>query len=185
MIERCRLCEASTLRFVFDLGVLPLGFPVALDEARSEKLWRERLAIYLCEQCGLAQTAHDLPPEQLITENLYASSVAQVVRTHDEKFVREVVQQLGLRRDTLILEIGCGDGALLRCFHRLGFNNLIGIEPAIHPSVAYPFPVIRGFFDTQVVQRLIHDGKQPDLIICNYVLELVPEIRTFSLTLQM
>lgn len=129
MIERCRLCEASILHFVFDLGVLPLGFPVALEEARSEKLWRERLAIYLCEQCGLAQTAHELPLEQLITENLYASSVAQVVRTHDEKFVREVVQQLGLRQDVLILEIGCGDGALLRCFHRSGFNNLMGSNP--------------------------------------------------------
>lgn len=184
MIERCRLCEASTLHFVFDLGVLPLGFPVALEEARSEKLWRERLVIHLCEQCGLAQTGRNVPPEQLITENLYASSVAQVVRTHDEKFVREVVQQLGLRKDTLILEIGCGDGVLLRCFHRWGFNNLIGIEPAIHPSVVYPFPVIRSFFNAQVVQRLIHDGKQPDLLICNYVLELVPEIRNFFANLR-
>ncbi len=178
-MKHCRLCQASALRFVFDLGILPLGFPVTLEEARSEALWRERLIIYLCEQCGLAQTKYNVPPEQLITENLYPSNVAQSVREHDERLVYKIEQQLKLHRDALIIEIGCGDGSLLRYFNQLGFSNLIGIEPAVHPSAVYPFPVIRSFLNEQVVRKLIHDGKQPDLIVCNYVLELVPDVQDF------
>lgn len=39
------------------------------------------------------------------------------------------ISKPGIAKDSAILDVGCGDGALLRGLYELGFSNLLGIDP--------------------------------------------------------
>lgn len=45
---------------------------------------------------------------------------------------------LGLRRDSRILDFGCGNGRLLQSLHYFGFTNLTGADAFIKDDILYP-----------------------------------------------
>jgi SAM-dependent methyltransferase len=178
MLTHCGLCGGGWFRKIADFGVLPLGFPIS--RAASEKaIWKERLELQLCQQCSLIQTTNKVPLDLLRSENLYNSQVARIVSEHNAHFVTAIPQQLGLKKDASILEIGCGDGSLLKRFQENGFANVLGLEPAVHSGHRYPFEVIPEFFNRASAQKLQARGRLPDLIISNYVIELIPNLEVF------
>lgn len=179
MINSCCLCGNQAFREVFELGTLPLGFPVESSKAGADQVWRQKLELVICQRCSLVQTVHKIPKEELVSENLYSSASSKLVSDHDEQFSSNIPSLLSLSKDSLILEIGCGDGSLLEKFRQKGFNNLIGIEPSVHPKKKYPFEVIVDFLNADVVRALSNGGKYPDCIIANYVIELVPDLDSF------
>lgn len=175
MLNSCCLCGNRTFEKVFELGTLPLGFPIEASKALTNQVWRQRLELVICNQCLLVQTVHKIPDEELVSENLYHSGTSKLVSDHDEQFSSKIPSMLSLSKDSLILEIGCGDGSLLEKFCQKGFNNVIGVEPSIHKK-EYPFEVIVDFFNANAVKNLRNSGKYPDCIIANYVIELVPDL---------
>lgn len=179
MLNSCRLCGNRTFEKVFELGTLPLGFPIEPSNALTNQVWRQKLELAICNQCYLVQTVHKVSKEKLLSENLYLSESSKLVSDHDEQFSSDIPHLLSLSKDSLILEIGCGDGSLLERFYQKGFNSLIGIEPLIHPKKEYPFEVIVDSFSAKVVRTLKSRGEHPNCIIANYVVELVPDLDLF------
>jgi SAM-dependent methyltransferase len=161
---------------VFELGTLPLGFPIEPSKALANQVWRQKLELVICKRCYLVQTVHKIPKEELVSENLYSSSSSKLVSDHDEQFSSNIPSLLSLSKDSLILEIGCGDGSLLEKFYQKGFSNLIGIEPSAHSEKGYPFEVITDFLNADVVRVLSNRGKYPDCIIAKHVIDLVPDL---------
>lgn len=179
MLNPCCLCGNQTLEEVFELGTLPLGSPIEASEALVNQVWREELEFVICDQCCLVQTIHTIPDEKLVSENLYPSDSSKLVSDHDEQFSSTIPSLLSLSKDSLILEIGCGDGSLLRRLCQKGFTNLVGVDHSIHSKKEYPFEVIADFFNADVVRILMNSGRYPNCIIANYILELVPDLDLF------
>jgi len=125
------------------------------------------------------QTAERIPDDKFVSENLYLSEQSKLVRDHDERFSSEIPSLLALSKDSLILEIGCGDGFLLKKFRQKGFKNLIGVEPSIHVKKEYASEIIVDFFNADVVKRFKERGIHPDCVIANYVVELIPDLDAF------
>lgn len=184
MLASCCLCGNTTFEKVFDLGILPLGFPIDPSTTRSDQIWREKLELVICTQCYLIQTVHKIPDEKIAAENLYLSGTSKSISDHDEQFSSDIPYKLSLSKDSLTLEIGCGDGSLLEKFRYKGFRNLIGVEPMVHPTQKYPFEVIVDFFNADVVRALKNRGMYPNCIIANYVIELIPELDLFFSNLE-
>jgi SAM-dependent methyltransferase len=179
----CILCAGSHLEPLFDLGTLPLGFPVEVERAADGGVWQQPLELVLCRDCLLAQTVHLVPAGALRSENFYASERSRLVTQHDAAFATMMPARLGLRGDASILEVGCGDGSLLDRLRDAGFQRLVGLEPSIHRDKAYGYPVVEGELDAATVQRLRADTGAPDLIVANYVLELIPHLGPFMANL--
>jgi len=179
LTKPCGLCGNNSFEKMFDLGVVPLGFPVEPKEIETREIWREKLELERCDRCFLVRTVSELPPESTVSENFYLSGFSQIVSDHDRWFSQDIPELLALDKNSLILEIGCGDGSLLNSFQDRGFNNLIGIEPAIHSKLDYPFEVVVDFFNADVVSRLKANNKQPDLIVSNHVLDCVGAVGEF------
>jgi SAM-dependent methyltransferase len=80
-----------------------------------------------------------------------------------------MLSQLALERDAKILDMGCGDGALLDRLATVGFNNLAGADPFIEADAE----TARG---VPLMKRYLSDvtGKF-DLIMFNHSLEHVPD----------
>jgi SAM-dependent methyltransferase len=179
VVSSCGLCKGKAFQKVFDWGMLSLGFPVEPYEASTSQIWQEELALEICKRCFLVQTVHKIPHEKLGQENLYLSECSKLILDHYEYLSSYIPSLLSLPKDSLILEIGCGDGSLLRKFRQKGFENVIGVEPAIHPQREYPFGIIADFFNSNVVKILKNAGKYPDCIISNSVLYQVPDLDIF------
>jgi len=177
-MNSCCLCGNSSFTDIFDLGPLPLGFPMNLDGQANEAVWRKNYKLVLCDNCLLGQTIHKVPNKNLKAENLYLSKRVKVVSDHDRHFSLHIPSLLSLSKDSMVMEIGCGDGSLLEQFQEVGYSKLLGIEPSPHKR-DYPFDIVTDYFNFKVVEQLKAQNKQPDLVITNYVIELIPNLQEF------
>lgn len=173
----CLLCGGAGLERLFDLGVLPLGFPVTA--AQAPDVWRRRLAMAICRRCSMVQTEEQLPADLLLTETYYTSQHSASIAEHDRAFADDLLRRGAAAADSLVLEVGCSDGALLDKLRERGFRRLLGIDPSPHADRAYGADVIAGLFDEAMVQRLRDEGRVPDLVIANHVLDGVPRPGAF------
>ena len=177
--NKCRICNGESFDEVLTIPDMPLGYPVPPEEIAEGNLWKRPLALRLCGNCRLGQTRYDVPSDKLAEENVYLSGSARAVLDHDDAFGSQFLGELGLAKDDLILEIGCGDGTLLNKIVDAGCRNVLGIDPSLHDDKSYAFETVRSFFDAESVARFQQEGKVPELIIANYVIELVPDIGRF------
>ena len=171
----CKLCGSHDIKFFFDIGEVPLGFPVPPD---TGKVWAQPLSLNICLNCLLVCTQNTIPEDNLVHENLYQSGYS-IISQHDDGFVPWAEKHIPISKDDLIVEIGCGDGSLLKRFGRAGYNWLLGIDPSLHENKTYQFEVIEDFFCGEVVDYLIESDKAPKFMFANYVIEHIPDLDCF------
>lgn len=97
-------------------------------------------------------------------------SLRSLIGTHDASGdVVKVLGQLGCARNSRILDVGCGGGALLDRLARVGFDNLAGADPFITADSETPHgvPLMKRYL-TEVAGEF-------DLIMFNHSLEHVPD----------
>lgn len=94
---------------LFDLGILPLGYPIPAEQAT--KIWKDSLKLILCKNCMLIQTEVKIPTSSLADENHYLSEKYDLVSSHDKSLVSEILSRFPLSHNSLIMEIGSGDGS--------------------------------------------------------------------------
>lgn len=163
-------------QLAFSLGNLPLGYPVDIN--MTEDLWSEELALHIEYENLSVQSKASIPSEELDRENFYSSDVSLETLKHYSAIVDRVKKIFGNDTNKTILEIGCGDGALLNLFRDAGFF-VIGVEPCVHDQKDYGYTVYKQYFDHNVVREIKKYRGLVDCIIFNHVVELVPDIDAF------
>ena len=79
------------------------------------------------------------------------------------------MRRTGATRDTTILDVGSGRGALLHALRTYGFRHLVGADPYLDADVTLPGgTLVRK-------ARLDELGGQFDLVMCHHALEHMPE----------
>lgn len=85
--------------------------------------------------------------------------------------VYRAVGRVGIKKNTSILEIGCGAGEFLRyLYHELGYKKSKGIDPFLPDQLLHDFVN----FEKKSALELKEDEKF-DLILMNHSLEHIPE----------
>src|SRR6266487_3849087 len=177
----CLLCGATALERLFDLGVLPLGYPVTA--AQAPFVWQRPLAMAICRRCAMVQTEYQLPAGLLVTETFYTSHRSASIADHDRAFAEGLLSRGLAHADSMVLEVGCSDGALLEKLRERGFRRLLGIEPSPHADLLYHAELRTGLFDDDMVRRLKDEAREPDVVIANHVLDGVPHPGEFIVNL--
>lgn len=174
--QHCRLsgeslCDADLLLEVPDC---PLGGVYPLHATDSIAL-RTPLRVVQARQSGLVQLGHTLDPS-LYQQYAFAGATSKGYTSYLRGFARKVAGSFGA--GAAILEIGCGDGALLSCLRELGFSRLRGIDPgrpALQSSPA--LTICSGYFPGDLPARW---REEPfDLIIARHVIEHLETPRDF------
>ena len=93
-----------------------------------------------------------------------------------------MIQELGLTKDSFVIEVASNDGYLLKNFVAEGIPCL-GIEPTTstaEAAVKIGVPVLQEFFGEVLGKKLAEEGRQADLIVCKNVYAHVPDINDFT-----
>lgn len=169
--RECQVCGGNNIRHLFDNAMAPLA-GVDLSYQVGD-----------CVNCGFS-FAYELPNDvtyQSYYQTLSKYDVLATLSDSDQVRFDAIVRllQSQLPPQSIVVDIGCGEGALLSKLRTAGYQNLFGIDPA--PNVRaialkkYGLDSIRqGFFDdaATVVPLTSADG-----ICIAAVLEHLPNLR--------
>ncbi len=179
----CRHCGTPLTHPFLDLGSAPPSNAyLSADDLNHPEL-HYPLKVKVCGRCWLVQTEDYAQADELFRPDYaYFSSTSSGWLRHAAQYAEDIIARLKLSKDSLVIEVACNDGYLLRNFVAADIPCL-GIEPTAGTASAAEqlgIPVLREFFGEQLGTRLTTQGKQADLIIGNNVYAHVPDINDFT-----
>jgi 2-polyprenyl-3-methyl-5-hydroxy-6-metoxy-1,4-benzoquinol methylase len=177
----CLFCGKPLRHSLVDLGMSPLCESYVPKERLNQMEPFYPLHALVCEGCFLVQLDEYVSPEHIFTEYAYFSSYSDSWVSHMERYTEKIVQQLGLNRDSFVVEVASNDGYLLQHFVARKIP-VLGIEPAANiaeVAVRKGIPTLVKFFGEQTARELALEGRQADLIAGANVLAQVPRPNDF------
>jgi hypothetical protein len=171
-MNACRYCGLPLKHSVCDLGMLPLANSYLAEAQVGEPEMFYPLHARICSDCLLLQVGELQPPASEINERACLSSHAQRLREDVTDFAQRLTDCFSLDRSTQVLEIGSGDGSLVRNFITAGIPA-VGVEPdekvaAIARRQGIPTEI--GSFGAELARTLVRRGQGADLLIGDNVL---------------
>ncbi len=125
----CRSCDNINLKRVVSLGYQPLANNLLKKIDEDCDLYP--LEMNYCPNCHNCQLSVSVDPKKMFSNYLYTSSTSKSFRKHFEDAAKSYIKELKLiPKKSYIIDIGSNDGVALKPFKDLGFNKILGIEPA-------------------------------------------------------
>lgn len=177
----CLSCRSTRGHRVLDLGLQPLANNLLSEADLNREEPRFPLGIAVCESCWLVQLTHLVPPVELFSEYLYFSSFSETMLSHAAKAAEQYIRELGLKADSLVMEIASNDGYFLKNFLGAGIP-VVGVEPAANIAVEAEklgIPTEVEFFGADFAARYVAENRQADLILANNVFAHAPDTNDF------
>lgn len=179
LASNCRLsgeslADAETL---FEIKECPLPgiYPLSIEESLP---LRSSLRVIQARTSGFVQLAHTFD-SSLYSEYSFSGGGSRSYRAHLENFAHDIARTFP--KSASILEVGCGDGWLLKRLRELGFANAIGIDPGRAAQEQGEDHIIHGFFPQDLSTG--HQAQKFDLIVSRHVLEHIESPRQFTASL--
>jgi len=180
---KCRHCQKNLQHLFLDLGFAPLSNDYLTEGELNAPEKTFPLKLYVCNSCWLVQTQdYSLASELFSKDYAYFSSTSKSWLDHSARYVEKISMNLGLSKNSFVIEVASNDGYLLKNFMKSGVPCL-GIEPTDSTADAAErigIPVLRKFFGVKVAKELAANGKAADLICGNNVYAHVPDINDFT-----
>lgn len=130
-IKQCRVCGSRNLKEIIKLGKISIP-----NFGKESQTIKAPLSLVLCKKCTLLQTKQTTNPLLLWNENYgYQSGLNNQMKKELEEIVRKAEKIIKLKKDDVVIDIGCNDGTMLNFYKnkqikRVGFdpsNNVIKI----------------------------------------------------------
>ena len=177
----CRFCGAPLQHVFADLGMSPVANDnVPIEQAGAMEPFFPLCAL-VCAECFLVQLApFDIEKPLFRDDYAYFSSFSTSWLEHCRRYTEEMVERLGLRADSQVIELASNDGYLLQYFQQAGIP-VLGIEPTRNTATAALEKGIptRVEFWGEDTARAVAQEIQADLLLGNNVLAHVPDINDF------
>ena len=177
----CRFCGAPLRHTFVDLGMSPLCESyLPADQLNAMEPFYP-LHVYVCDRCYLVQLQEYVKREAIFTEYAYFSSYSDSWLAHARRYTEQMIAELGLSRESQVMEVASNDGYLLQYFVERGIP-VLGIEPAANvaqAALAKGVPTLIKFFGVATARELAAQGQRADLLIGNNVLAQVPDLNDF------
>lgn len=184
LVTDCRICGATGLAHVLDLGSQPLAnhlrYPSDLPPAPVP------LDLRLCTSCRTAQISATVRPDELFGSYLWVTGTSAAARHYSDTFVDRVDSVLsgmdGARAATprFVVEVASNDGTFLRRFLERGWRAL-GVEPAgniAEAAVASGVPTVTEFFGTEIADGLQREHGCADVVVARNVIPHVADVHS-------
>lgn len=178
--ETCMNCGSRDLHRFIDLGSQPNGnhFPER-DALDSEPKFP--FAMLVCKNCWQVQIEEFPPVEFMFANHPYITGVNMPVLDHFTVMARRTVEKFGMGPNSLVLDIGCNDGTLIRTFNALGMQGF-GIDPGQKTGALcrkYGTLVFETFWTQETAHAFRTLNCKPDLITATAVFYHIADLHGF------
>ena len=163
----CRCCGNINLKRIISLGFQPLANNLTKNlNQLSEKY---PLEVNYCNNCHNVQLSVAVDSKKMFKNYYYLSSTSGSFRKHFENASKKYIKDFNLNKNSYIVDIGSNDGIGLSPFKKLGFKNLLGIEPAKNLAKLSNKNKIKTFNDFFTKESLKKIKPNADLILASNV----------------
>lgn len=172
--SNCRACNSSALNSFLKLPALPLTD--AFLRSPDEEEFLAPIEVYLCADCGLSQTQHDLSVGEYYRDYQYTSASSGFFQTFMGELASEVWTRWNFKPGDRVLEVGSGDGAQLLRFKELG-ARVLGFEPSdplVRASEALGVPAINDLFVKGSETAIPADSLPVNVVLLTYTFDHLP-----------
>jgi 2-polyprenyl-3-methyl-5-hydroxy-6-metoxy-1,4-benzoquinol methylase len=180
MRASCMNCAGSRLYKFIDLGLQPNGNNfVYSHETSNEPMFP--LSMLVCEDCWQVQISNFPDQEFMFLNHPYVTGLNIPVVNHFQRLAPRIVGKLGLAANDLVVDIGCNDGSLLKCFASEGLRTL-GVDPGERTGQLARergVLVFRQFWTHETGKSLRQLGVRPELITATATFYHVPDLHDF------
>ncbi|MEG4586600.1 class I SAM-dependent methyltransferase [Microcoleus sp. MOSTC5] len=165
--KTCRVCGSSALTPVINLGEQYLQGSFVKPGKEEPPLRKISLSLVRCDPtkdekaCGLLQMEHTVPPEVLYSAYWYRSGTNATMRNHLQGITEEAASLIG-KSNARVLDIGCNDGTLLKCYPQ----NFIkfGVDPSdVAQEITGDITAIQDIFPSEELTKVLQ-GEKFDII---------------------
>lgn len=165
--KTCRVCGSSALTPVINLGEQYLQGSFVKPGKEEPPLRKISLSLVRCDPtkderaCGLLQMEHTVPPEVLYSAYWYRSGTNETMRNHLQGITEEAASLIG-KSNARVLDIGCNDGTLLKCYPQ----NFIkfGVDPSdVAQEITGDITAIQDIFPSEELTKVLQ-GEKFDII---------------------
>ena len=163
----CRSCGNLNLKRVVSLGFQPLANNLLNN--RNEDCELYPLELNYCPNCHNCQLSVAVDKKKMFSNYLYTSSTSKSFREHFFKAAKQYINELKIKKKSFIIDVGSNDGIGLKPFKDLGYNNILGIEPALNLSKLANknnIKTFNGYLNKTNLKKL---KKKADLILASNV----------------
>lgn len=181
---KCRICENTAHNKSYRVKEMMLGLQDQFD-------------YFQCSECNCLQISQ--PPEDIerfypsgyysynvtapstlikkLNRNFrnrlaFYSAVTPLLQPFASSFNRQplhTIAKTGVKKDSKIIDIGCGSGSLLLALGEIGFSNLTGADPYIQKDLDYENNI-------KILKRRIEElSGRWDLVMFNHSFEHIPD----------
>lgn len=173
----CSGCGYDDLRMILDLGLSPVADAYTNHPDEVTPAYPLQLAV--CTGCWLVQLLEVVDHEVLFgTGYSFYSSASAPLSAYHESYARDVLDRHGDAAKSLVVEIGCNDGDMLRHFHAAGCRS-VGVDPSGGPvdvARSRDLSVWNVAFDAQVGANMRTSLGPAGVVIANHVLAHVQDV---------
>lgn len=169
--KNCRLCDGIDLVAVLKLTPTPPANAFMPKERHSESEKLFPLDVNFCRSCSHLQLSYVVSPDVLFRNYVYVSGTSPIMVQHLKEYAEEAVSLIELQEKDFVFEFGSNDGTLLRHFKKLGFDNVLGMDPAANIAVVAAsagVPTISNFFSLESAKDVHNKFGTARLICANH-----------------
>ena len=175
----CRCCGGVNLKRVISLGYQPLANNLLNNVDDQYDVYP--LELNWCSDCFNCQLSYVVEPEKIFSHYLYLSSTASSFVSHFKKAAKSYINDFNLdKKLSKIIDIGSNDGIALKPFKDLGFQNILGIEPAknlVEIANKSGIKTIHGFLNKNLIKEI---NDKADLLLASNVFAHVDDVKSMA-----
>ena len=182
-INHCQICGNKDIKNVLDLGHQPLADDLKDDKSINEGTTFFPIIIGFCKKCILLQNNYIVDDKSLYTKNYhYRPGITKDVVDNFESMSQKLSSLYNLNLKSIVADIGCNDGSLLKQFRKLGIIKTIGIEPTDTIKFAKPkIKTIQDFMNISSSNKALKFYGKVDLITTTNVFAHTNNLKSFIL----
>lgn len=182
-MDSCRLCGKKELTILLEMGEHPIAHRFLEDKSHSEYV--HQVTLCFCQDCGFIQLDNPIPADLLYSNYVCLSSWKY--QPHIQRIVHLIKEFTGIKKESVVLEVGSNDGRFLKALREEGYQKLIGIEPAHDAQLAArkeSIKTIPTYFNRKTAEEFVEAHGKCNLFISRQMLEHINDLQEFREAMQ-
>ncbi|MED4602867.1 methyltransferase domain-containing protein [Paenibacillus validus] len=182
--DSCRVCKSTNLKKWVHLPQMPMT-----DDLRKQvnkEVFLHDINIYVCLDCQVSQTLHDIDYGSYYKEYSYTVTKSGFANQFMQQLATNTIDKFNLKPGLKVVEVGSGDGSQLLEYKKLG-ANVFGFEPSellTEISRQRGVPVYTGLFDNDASKYIPKEFSSADVILLTYTFDHIPNPVDFLLSVK-